>query len=310
VGAVNTYLIEGEPLTLVDSGPNSALALEALIGFVEGAGHKVEDIDLLVVTHHHVDHMGLASVLARRSGAKVAALADVAPYLANWTSWCARDDEFREVLMARHGVAENVLVSVRPGARLLQGWGAPVDVDVPLSPGSSLRCGNLRFEVAHRPGHSPADILLVGGEAGVILGGDHLLQHISSNALISHPLTDVEGSHDRPRPLVAYRESLAQTRACPAQIVLAGHGPPVSDHVSLIDLRLREQDERAEKLLEIVRVRPHQAHELAVELWGEVALTQLLLTMSEVLGHLDLLCELGEVVERVEDRFSWFEFAS
>ena len=43
--------------------------------------------------------------------------------------------------------------------------------------------------------------------------------------------------------------------------------------------------------------RPRTAHELALALWGNVAVTQAYLTLSEVLGHIDLLVERGEVRE-------------
>ena len=61
VGRVNAYLIEDSPLTLVDSGPNSAKALDELEQALAARGHAVEDIELLIVTHQHIDHFGLAS---------------------------------------------------------------------------------------------------------------------------------------------------------------------------------------------------------------------------------------------------------
>ena len=84
VGRVNAYLIEDSPLTLVDSGPNSAKALDELEQALHARGHAVEDIELLVITHQHMDHFGLASILARRSGAEVAALEPLAGYLATY----------------------------------------------------------------------------------------------------------------------------------------------------------------------------------------------------------------------------------
>jgi glyoxylase-like metal-dependent hydrolase (beta-lactamase superfamily II) len=79
VGRVNAYLIEDSPLTLLDSGPNSAKAMDELEQALARHGHAVEDLELLIVTHQHIDHFGLASVLARRSGAEVAALDVLAP---------------------------------------------------------------------------------------------------------------------------------------------------------------------------------------------------------------------------------------
>ena len=57
VGRVNCYLVEDEPLTLIDAGPNSGKALVELERQLEALGHKPEDIDLLIITHQHIDHL-------------------------------------------------------------------------------------------------------------------------------------------------------------------------------------------------------------------------------------------------------------
>ena len=84
VGPVNSYLIEDDPLTLVDAGPNSATAFAALEDGLAALGHRVEDLGLILVTHQHLDHMGLVGLLARRSGAELAALNLLQPWLANY----------------------------------------------------------------------------------------------------------------------------------------------------------------------------------------------------------------------------------
>ena len=54
---------------------------------------------------------------------------------------------------------------------------------------------------------------------------------------------------------------------------------------------------------------PKSAFEIAQEMWGNVAVTQAYLTLSEVLGHIDLLLERGEVVEIEEDGVVRFAMA-
>ena len=71
VGRVNCYLLEDEPLTLIDTGPNSGKALDELQSQLAEHGHAIEDIELLVITHQHIDHLGLAEIVVQRSGAKV-----------------------------------------------------------------------------------------------------------------------------------------------------------------------------------------------------------------------------------------------
>jgi glyoxylase-like metal-dependent hydrolase (beta-lactamase superfamily II) len=68
VGNVNAYLIEDDPLTLIDSGPASTRSLDSIERRLRTLGHSLADLGLLVVTHQHVDHLGLTSYLARVSG--------------------------------------------------------------------------------------------------------------------------------------------------------------------------------------------------------------------------------------------------
>ncbi|MGN6166864.1 MAG: MBL fold metallo-hydrolase, partial [Solirubrobacteraceae bacterium] len=81
VGRVNCYLIVDRPLTLIDTGPNSGKSLDELERALADHGHAIEDLERIVLTHQHMDHIGLLEILERRSGAEVTALSSLGPYL-------------------------------------------------------------------------------------------------------------------------------------------------------------------------------------------------------------------------------------
>jgi glyoxylase-like metal-dependent hydrolase (beta-lactamase superfamily II) len=311
VGRVNAYLIEDDPLTLVDSGPNSAKALDELEQALAARGHKVEDIELLVVSHQHIDHFGLASILARRSGAEVAALDKLAPFLARFGQEAELDDRFAERTMLRHGIPADIVTALRSVAASFRGWGAAVEVTQPLTDGAQLELRDRTLRVLHRPGHSPSDTVFLDESRATMLAADHLIAHISSNPLLARPL-EADGDYEGPRPqaLIAYMASLEQTRATELSLVLPGHGRPITDHVALIDERFRLHRRRAEKIHGLIAAEPRTAHEIAQELWGNVAVTQAYLTLSEVLGHVDLLLRDGRVAEEETDGVVRFQAAS
>jgi glyoxylase-like metal-dependent hydrolase (beta-lactamase superfamily II) len=174
----------------------------------------------------------------------------------------------------------------------------------PLQDGEELRFGGRTLEVPHRPGHSPSDTVFWDAERKILLCGDHLIAHISSNPLISRPL---DGSDERPHALMIYMDSLRLTRELPAEILLPGHGEPITDHRSLIDERFELHRRRAEKIQGLIVERPRSAYEIAQELWGNVAVTQAFLTLSEVLGHVDLLAAEGRVREVSDGELIRFE---
>jgi glyoxylase-like metal-dependent hydrolase (beta-lactamase superfamily II) len=294
VGRVNTYLLEDQPLTLVDSGPNSGKALDELERQLQALGHRIEDIELVIVTHQHIDHLGLVDIVAKRSGAEVAAIDVAVPFMENFGGDAERDDEEAAALMRRHGISEEVVTALRQVTGSFRAWGSKVKVTRPLRDGELLELRDRKLEVQHRPGHSPSDTIFWDADRRILIAADHLIKHISSNPLISRPL---DGSADRTQALVTYLESLKLTRELPAEIVLSGHGEPITDHVELIDQRLALHQRRAEKLYGLIAEQPRTGHELAQALWGDVAVTQAFLTLSEVIGHVDLLVNAGHVRE-------------
>jgi glyoxylase-like metal-dependent hydrolase (beta-lactamase superfamily II) len=304
VGRVNTYLIEDDPLTLVDSGPNSGTTLDALERALGARGRRVEDLELIVISHQHIDHLGLVSILARRSGAEVAALDLLAPRVEHWQEGMDADDAFAERVMAAHGIPEDVRYALLAVSHSYRAWGGAAKVTRTLAHGSELKLAGRTLRVLHRPGHSPSDTIFHDEERRIVLGADHLIKHISSNPLISRPLDadsagDADGPPDRPHALEIYMESLRATRAmADVDIVLTGHGEPVTDHVALIDERFRLHERRAGKIRRLLAAGPLTAYEIAQSLWGNVAVTQAYLTLSEVLGHADLLVAAGHVVEQ------------
>jgi glyoxylase-like metal-dependent hydrolase (beta-lactamase superfamily II) len=307
VGRVNCYLIEDDPLTLVDAGPNSGTSLTTLEAALAEHGRKVTDLERIVLTHQHIDHIGLAQILADRSGAEVCALDALAPWLASYGDNMEGDDRFAEAIMARHGIPEDISLALRAVSASFRAWGARATVTRELAPGSELGFAGRTWQVHHRPGHSPSDTVFFDAASHELIGGDHLIAKISSNPLISRPLDGSTG--ERPQALRIYLDSLAATREMEVVKVWAGHGDPVTDHVALIDERRRLHVRRAEKLHRLIAEQPRSAYELAQAMWGNVAVTQAYLTLSEILGHTDLLMNDGRVREVEAEGVVHFETA-
>src|SRR5215208_7620380 len=104
IGSVNAWLLPGDPVTLIDTGARDESSLSALEQGLQREGLRVEDIEVLLATHHHLDHVGLAATIQRRSGATVAVLDRVANYAARYPAEIEEDRRFARALMAHHGV--------------------------------------------------------------------------------------------------------------------------------------------------------------------------------------------------------------
>jgi glyoxylase-like metal-dependent hydrolase (beta-lactamase superfamily II) len=298
VGRVNVYVIEDDPLTLVDTGPNSGSSLDVVEREIASLGHRIEDLERIVVTHQHIDHIGLVQILANRSGAEVVALDRLVPFLEGYRDQASAEDDFATATMLRHGISEDVARALASVSLAFRAWGAGAKVTRAVREGELLEFGGRSLEVLFRPGHSATDTVFLDQSRRLLVGGDHLLATISSNPLISRPERKGE---PRRRALIEYIDSLRLTRELDLDLVLPGHGEAITDHRGLIDRRLILHARRADKINGLIAERPRSAHEIAQALWGNIAVTQAFLTLSEVLGHTDILLAEGRVAEEEDD---------
>jgi glyoxylase-like metal-dependent hydrolase (beta-lactamase superfamily II) len=309
IGSVNIWLLRGSPLTLIDTGPRSEEALEAVEAGLRREGVRIEDIELLIPTHHHLDHTGLIATIAARSGARVAALDRAADYGARYLERSAADRAFSRELMLHHGVPESVIDANQGFWDYIRDSSEPYRTDVRLGDGEVIRAGSRDLRILARPGHSTTDALLVDEHSATAFVGDHLLAGISSNAEVV-PAAEPDGS--RPRARIEYLANLRRTAAMPLTRLLTGHGEPVSDHVGLVDRRLAEHHRRCGRILDVLAEGPANAYGIAARLWSSRTVAeQPVLVVWEVLGHLDLLLDGGSVWEEIRDdgsRYgkSWF----
>ena len=73
---------------------------------------------------------------------------------------------------------------------------------------------------------------------------------------------------------MTYLDSLRRRARWTSDLVLPGHGDPITDHRALIDERFKLHRRRAEKIHGLIAERPRIAYEIAQALWGNIAVTQ------------------------------------
>jgi glyoxylase-like metal-dependent hydrolase (beta-lactamase superfamily II) len=195
-------------------------------------------------------------------------------------------------LLRAAGVPLTVRLRAAVGVRHVTGYCDPVAVSQTLDDGDVLSVGGRSWQVLHLPGHSPDLICLYEPSQRVLLGSDHLIKHISSNAIIEPP---ERGHSERRKPLVEYWDSLRRVEAMEIDRVLSGHGEPILDHRALISKRFSFYSRRLDRLRLLLAEGPQTVWSLVQELFPRLNGIDAFLSVSEVLGHLDVLEERGEV---------------
>src|SRR5689334_7157374 len=123
VGDVNGWYLPGRVPTLIDPGPLTDAAWSTLAPRLRK--HRVE---LVVFTHHHVDHAGLAARVHRETGAKVACQAEEAHVLAQWGERALEREHDYELGLMRAGVPVEQRERMRYGGRKIDTYGESVQV--------------------------------------------------------------------------------------------------------------------------------------------------------------------------------------
>jgi glyoxylase-like metal-dependent hydrolase (beta-lactamase superfamily II) len=303
IGGVNAYLLRGDPLTLVDPGLRWPQGLAALEAALAEQRLRVEDIELVVVTHQHVDHAGLAETIRQRAGCSVAAHELVAEVLRDEPASRVQEEAYAVALMALHGVSPEIAQTVPAVSQATSGWTETLVVDRVLHDGDELVAGGRAFTVRPRPGHSPTDTLFIASD-GVALVADHLLLRHSVALLAHRPPGGSDDPRERPRALLDYRRSLAATARDQLRIAYPGHGDHIDDLAAVIAQRLATQEERAPALLPLLRGAPRTAWEVTSALSDGSApgdeqhpMAPAFIAFSNVLAQLDLLVDRGDVRE-------------
>jgi glyoxylase-like metal-dependent hydrolase (beta-lactamase superfamily II) len=219
---VNFYaVVDRERVTIVDAGvPGYRHQVDDLL---QSVGRRLADVEAVVLTHAHVDHVGVAEMLRRAAGVRVFVHSGDEE-LAR-TAKAVGKNEGSMLPYLRHGAAWRLLFELgRAGglkSRPIQDVTTFVDGELLDVPG--------RPRVVHTPGHTDGHCALVFPEAGVVFAGDAICT--------LNPLTGDRTPQLMPkaftRSVSQAIESLGRLAEIDASILLPGHGEPWTQGVRL-----------------------------------------------------------------------------
>ncbi|KGP72154.1 MBL fold metallo-hydrolase [Pontibacillus yanchengensis] len=282
VGDVHMYVLKGETLTLVDAGIKTEEAWKVFVHGLQELGYTPEDVEQVMLTHHHPDHIGLLDRFSNLKG--IYGHEDNRRWLERDEAFLNRYHSFFYDLYSKFGVSEEyksffkhlrdplkyVPFGTLTGS-LVEGDGLP---------------GHEDWEVLETPGHAESHLSFYRKQDGKMISGDHLLYHISSNPLLEPPR---KPGGERPKPLLSYRQTMEKCLHYPISEVLPGHGPIFTGVHDIIHTRFEKQEQRAEKVYDMLVDKPLSPFEVCQKLFPKHIKKEFGLTMSETVGQLDYL---------------------
>ena len=183
--AANVYLVRGKSRTiLIDVGLSSNFP--HLVECLHHLGCPLEKIDMVILSHEHLDHIGAAYHFSGH-----------------------------RTIIAAHRLAANKIM-LRDNFSMLRKMfnepNVPINVDIWLEEGNLIDLGNFRLNVMYTPGHTSACVSLFDQEKGLLFAADTLMPGgVMGGVFGSGSISD-------------YIQSLERLKGLNSRILLSGHG--------------------------------------------------------------------------------------
>jgi glyoxylase-like metal-dependent hydrolase (beta-lactamase superfamily II) len=301
--SLNSYLVlGGDRVLIVDTGYNRPESQAVFYGNLRRLSVSVEEA-MVVITHFHSDHSGLAQELYQR-GAKIFMSrgdGERAKLLKQDSYWQAVGKRLR-MLGLEEGPA---FLRCHPG-RL---YGPAGDFNfTAIKEGDQLVVGDYRFEIISVPGHTPDMINLYDREKGVYFAGDHILD----------PITPHIGFWGFKEAVILnqYLTSLRKTYNKEIRLMLPGHRDIIWDHRKRIDELLAHHGQRLQEIEDILWISGAEmtVAEVARKMqwrikangWDALPPAQKTFALGETMSHLEYLAYQKRVQMEVQNGYFYF----
>jgi glyoxylase-like metal-dependent hydrolase (beta-lactamase superfamily II) len=296
---VNSYVIENSSLTLIDTGPGTNEALEFLENSLEDLGYSLKEIERIIITHGHIDHYGLGTIITRFSSAQVF----VHPYEKD-RLLCRMDRYWKQSqkkflsFFDELDLPEEVLRHFQNLIGQYNHLAPPFQANQirELSNRQKIPFDRFSLEVIHLPGHSPGHIALCESRKKFIFSGDLLLlKNLPS------PIVDLDwGSPwSKYKGMVVLIDSIRKLENLKAQQVLPGHWEPFDQTGYFVGQLLRGYDQFQEEILSLVGREEKTVYELTREAYAGMSDMAMFNYLPEVFGSLCLLISQGRLVAEI-----------
>jgi glyoxylase-like metal-dependent hydrolase (beta-lactamase superfamily II) len=288
---VHAYLADLGPdgWLLADGGLGTEAAWAALDAGVRAAAGEWTAVAVHVVTHMHMDHVGLAARAKAASGARVLMGRLDAERMAHAAAHPDEEADYRAGLLRRCGAPEEFVQAAEGGRTQAQAMAPPVAVDGVLDGEEGAVPGAPGWRWAWTPGHTAGHVSLFRPDGAVLVAGDAVLPGITPTLGVNRQRAD---------PVGDYLAALERLEALGPAMVLPGHGEPPADPLGRIrELRAAAEGETA-AIAALVDAGPATTWEVVERRYPgrEMPVATRMLALRETLAHLERLAAAGRLV--------------
>lgn len=294
---VNAYLFKEPYPVLVDCGEKTDASWESLEIALEKEGLTIGDLKQVVITHAHIDHMGMAGKIAANSDAEIW-VSDLAyPWAVDFENQNSRRTEMiLSVIQQMEGTQRTTMrdAFAQTFGAIANYWDSiPADRVKTFPIDGELTLGGAKWEVLYMPGHCPNQTCFYQREEEWLISADMLL-NITATPVIDN---SIESPEKRALALVQMLDSYERLLQYPIKQVFPGHYQSFTDAVGKINKQVARIHLRKEECFELIKAGIHDFFELFDRLYKGNRMN--IPAFPMLVGYLDLLQEEGRIVGRM-----------
>ncbi|MBN2041056.1 MAG: MBL fold metallo-hydrolase [Spirochaetes bacterium] len=253
VKQLSIYFIDGDKPALIDTGLGDIDSLNTISRLLKTINRNITDVSYIINTHEHIEHFSGNKKIKQACGGFSIASSAAAEFLDNFHT---STEELKANLPSYDPELAEEIRNI-----IARESGLEIDkIDKRVKDGDYIDTGKVRLRVISTPGHAKGHICLYEEDRKILFTGDHILSKQSTfvgydfREIISHRIKEIfnknNGELDN---LTLYIESIKKLEALDINIILPGHGAPITDPYKKMALEIKKKERRSEifyKLLE------------------------------------------------------------
>ncbi|NVM17664.1 MAG: MBL fold metallo-hydrolase [Candidatus Lokiarchaeota archaeon] len=287
---------------LIDAGFNSPAWRKIFLQEINNIGLNIEDIDVCIITHNHIDHIGLIQEFRQKNPNLKIIMHDITKKILEWETDKSNKEEIEREAIRISIEMKNYGLSEEERLRIVQFFTYWPKLRKYHTPDEIVHDGDKLLndlEIIWTPGHSFGHICVFDAKRKYIFSGDHILSRITphiGNFIIPNFLTNEYVDYNFKNVLDQYLQSLDRIDKLNPKIIFPGHQEIIYNPHERINAIKEHHKNRLNDISNVIKNNPLTPRRISEIHFGEdLDEINSYMALSEVLGHLLYLEDLGKI---------------
>ena len=289
-------------IVLIDAGFNSPAWKKIFLQEINSIGLNIEDIDVCIITHNHLDHIGLIQEFKQKNPNLKIVMHNITNKILEWETDKSNTEEIEEEAIRVSIEMKNYGLSEEERLRIVQFFTYWPKLRKYQAPDQIVYDNDKLLndlEIIWTPGHSFGHICVFDSKRKYLFSGDHILSRITphiGNFIIPDFLADEYADYNFKNVLEQYLQSLDRIDKLNPKIIFPGHQDIIYNPHERITAIKEHHKNRLNDISNVIKNNPLTPRRISQIHFGEdLDEINSYMALSEVLGHLLYLEDLGKI---------------